>query len=131
MKRFYFNKLIRDNILENMLSNNDQNPKYKVLEDSEYLIELKKKLFEETKELDNELAPENLEEEIADVLEILDHIIKLKNLSKESIESIKKKKLEKIGGFSKKYYVEYNEVEDDSEWAIYYRKQPDKYHESN
>jgi predicted house-cleaning noncanonical NTP pyrophosphatase (MazG superfamily) len=50
MKKFSFKKLVRDNVLEAMLKDQEQNPNYRTLSDDEFLIELKKKLLEEVYE---------------------------------------------------------------------------------
>lgn len=96
-----YNKLVRDGIIK-IIQSNGEKPKYRQLTDQEYLAELHKKLFEEAKEfvvLDDK-------EELADVLEVLYTIAKVKNINLEEVEAIRLKKREKRGGFDNKLYLE-------------------------
>ena len=126
-RKFKFEKLIRDKILDSMLSNPDQNPQWKTLSDEDFIIELKKKLLEEVHEL---IKLETIDpEEIADIQEVLNYIISVSSSSKEEIEKLMKEKKEKVGGFDKRAFVGIQEINDDSEWVDEYLKQPEKYPE--
>ena len=96
-----YTKLVRDKIID-IIKSNGENPKYHTLTDEEYLVELHKKLFEEA----NEFVEEDSPEELADLLEVLYSIAKVKNISLEEVEKIRLKKREKRGGFDKKIYLE-------------------------
>lgn len=100
MKKKY-NKLVRDKIIE-IIKSNSERPIYHTLTDEEYLNELHKKLFEEA----NEFVEEDSPEELADLLEVVYSIAKVKNISLEEVEDIRLKKREKRGGFDKKIYLE-------------------------
>ena len=101
-----YGKLVRDKIID-IIKNNGENPKYHTLTDEEYLEELHKKLFEEA----NEFVEEDSVEELADLLEVLYSIAKVKNISLEEVEKIRLKKREKRGGFEDKIYLETVEKE--------------------
>ena len=64
---------------------------------------LKLKLKEETLEV---LEDNNIEEEIADLLEVIYSILKYKNIEIEKIEKIRELKKIKNGGFDKKIILE-------------------------
>ena len=96
-----YKKLVRDKIID-IIKGNGENPKYHTLTDEEYLEELHKKLFEEA----NEFVEEDSPEELADLLEVLYSIAKVKNIDLEEVEEIRLKKREKRGGFEDKIYLE-------------------------
>lgn len=101
-----YGKLVRDKIID-IIKSNGENPKYHTLNDEEYLKELHKKLFEEA----NEFIEEDSPEEMADLLEVLYSIAKVKNISLQEVEDIRLKKREKRGGFDNKVYLETVEKE--------------------
>ncbi len=96
----YFNKLVRDKIPE-LIKAQGEEPHYKILSDSDYIIELNKKLNEEVAEYQEsgEL------EEIADILEVIHSICHAKGVSLNSIYDLKKQKCEKRGSFSEKIFL--------------------------
>jgi len=93
-------KLVRDKIPE-ILKEKDEKFELKIANDTEYWKLLKKKLEEEVKEF---LESENTEE-LADILEVIYAICKFKGIKIEDIERIRKEKLEKYGGFEKRYII--------------------------
>ncbi len=96
-----YNKLVRDNI-PNICRQNNQTPKYNVLDDNEYKTELKKKLREETKEylLGGEI------EELADILEVVEALANSQGSNMAEVLKIKEEKAKKNGKFEKKYFLE-------------------------
>ena len=96
-----YNKLVRDKIPE-IIENNGEVPKTRILSDEEYLIELNKKLQEEMQEY---LASYDIEE-LADLEEVLLAILDAKNLSHEEFENIRMRKVEKRGAFKNKIFLE-------------------------
>ena len=96
-----YNKLVRDKIVD-IIKSKGENPKYHTLTDTEYLEELHKKLFEEA----NEFVEADDPEELADLLEVLYSIAKVKNISLKEVEKIRQEKCNKRGGFDKKIYLE-------------------------
>ena len=100
-KEIIYNKLIRDNVLE-IISNNNQKSSYHIATDEEY----KNKLLEKLQEEVCEFTTDKNEEELADIFEVIEHIITAFNFNKEKILEIREKKAEKNGKFSKKIILE-------------------------
>ena len=96
-----YNKLVRDKIVD-IIKSNGETPKYHTLSDEQYLEELHKKLLEEA----NEFIEEDSPEELADLLEVVYAIAKIKNINLEEVKEIRLKKREKRGGFDNKIYLE-------------------------
>jgi len=94
-------KLVRDRIPE-ILAAKGLMAQTRVLTDDEYLKYLLKKMIEESTELLYSLEKGNMEEELADVLELIGAILKLKGWKMQSIVEIQKEKRQKNGGFEKK-----------------------------
>jgi predicted house-cleaning noncanonical NTP pyrophosphatase (MazG superfamily) len=90
-------KLVRD-LIPDIMKKNGQIPDTFIATESEYSKFLIEKLLEEVKEY---CIAEN-EEELADILEIIDAIIKNKNFSKKNIVKIKNEKNVLKGKFKKK-----------------------------
>lgn len=104
MKRIY-NKLVRDNIPEIIKSNN-QTAVARILSDEDYKICLENKLREETAEyLESGEAAE-----LADILEVVESLGKLQELTLDDLLKIKTEKQKKNGAFDKRIFLE--EVED-------------------
>lgn len=104
---YKYNKLVRDNIINKINSKNGSVATYRVLDDKEYIEELNKKLIEET----NEFIEENSIEELGDVMEVIESIMKVKNISWDEVRETQNIKREKNGGFKDRLYLE--SVEED------------------
>jgi len=96
-----YEKLIRDNI-PNIIKNNNQTAKIRVLSDDEYRNALNQKLHEEV----NEYLSDNCIKEFCDILEVLDAIKKTMEFSNDEIERVKNDKALKNGKFDKKLFLE-------------------------
>ena len=94
------NKAIRDRIPE-IIEQSGSKYNVKTLSDEEFLIQIEKKLSEEVVEYQNDKKPE----ELADILEVIYRIAKLRGISKEELENIRIKKLEERGGFEKNLFL--------------------------
>jgi predicted house-cleaning noncanonical NTP pyrophosphatase (MazG superfamily) len=94
-------KLVRDRIPEK-IKGKGLTAKTRTLDDDEFLEYLLKKMIEESMELAHSLEKGNMEEELADVLELIGAILNFKGWTMENIISIQKEKREKNGGFEKK-----------------------------
>lgn len=104
-----YNKLVRDFIPE-VIERDGKNYSTKILNDAEYIEELKKKSLEELNEY---FAAENKEdsvEELADLLEIVHALAEYHGSSIEEVERVRQQKFEQRGGFKEKVYL--IEVED-------------------
>lgn len=93
--------MVRDRIPE-IIGKKGLIAKTRILDDDEFLRFLLKKMIEESAELQHSLNKGNMEEELADILELIGELIKLKGWKKENIVAIQKKKRKKNGGFKKK-----------------------------
>ena len=76
-KEIIYNKLVRDNILE-IISYNNQKSSYHIATDEEY----KNKLLEKLQEEISEFIASKTEEELADIFEVIEHIIISFNFNK-------------------------------------------------
>ena len=88
------NKLVRSGIPEYLQS---KNIPFKIRKagKSEYIEKLYQKLYEEAREL----AKDRTIEELADLLEVIEAIKKLRGWSSQDVEDIRLKKLSERGGF--------------------------------
>lgn len=127
MRRFKFDKLIRDKILPNMIKNG-QEPEWKKLNDQEFIQELKNKILEEVEEIPLEDG-DSLPEKIADIEEIISALLKTIKIKRSEINKIRKIKNKERGGFKKRIYVKTAGGPDNSKWLEYYLKFPQKYPE--
>ena len=82
--RYTYNKLVRDKIPEEIDSEIGRKCKYRILDDEEYLKELNRKVIEEA----NDFIEENSIEELGDLMEVINAIMKLKDY-KNVIKQIK------------------------------------------
>lgn len=99
-----YNKLVRDKIPE-IIQLNGETPITRILDDTEYKLELEKKLKEECNEVLCASGTERLEE-LADVYEILIALAKLENSDIKNVEKIALEKSVKRGAFNKKIFLE-------------------------
>lgn len=105
MEEKVFNKLVRDRIPE-IIEGNGEIAVTRVLDDTEYKLELEKKLLEECNEVLKAVSLDERIEELADVFEVLCAIGALEGKDLDSIISVMKSKREKRGGFSQKIFLE-------------------------
>ena len=105
--KYIYNNLVRDKIPENINSMEGRKATWRIMDDDEYIKELNKKLLEEA----HEFIEENAIEELADVMEVIQSIMRIKNISYEELKNVQQMKREKKGGFSNKIYLV--EVEQD------------------
>ena len=126
MKRFATNILIRNNRLS-MMQNNGLTVDYEILNDKDYLLELKKKLVEEAQEVFDSKNLSELKSELIDVMEVLDHLIDLHSFSRSELNALKKEKQRKVGKFDKRIKTHFIEMSDDHEELSYYLSKPQKY----
>lgn len=127
MATFVFNKLIRDK-LKNEYEKMGQVAHYKKLTKEEFAEALKRKLIEEA----SEIVPtdkESVLNELADIYQVVEDLIKLYDLNPQEIGEIKNAKFEKKGGFVGANFVETLTLDDNDEWNDYYRKSPDVFQE--
>ncbi len=93
-------KLVRDKIPAIILQNDGFDvPTRTLAEDTEYLGYLLKKVVEEAAELSEATTDSNIVEEIADVYEVIDAILKLKGVENAEVVAVQDAKRKKRGGF--------------------------------
>ena len=98
----------------------------RTLSPTEMLDAARTKLLEEAREL-NQASQEEIPEELADIQELVNLLCEIAGITPEQLEKLRAQKAQKAGAFSDRTYIETVEVPDDSEWADYYRSQPDRY----
>ena len=99
-----FNKLVRDKIPEKIEKNGEQAVTAQLEKD--ILIRLlKRKLVEESLEVLDAKDTDDLIAELADVMEVIDSIVKQKGIVFQDILDRKEKKRKKAGGFEKGVYL--------------------------
>lgn len=95
-------KLVRDRIPEIIKTEGARDVPVKILNDSDFEWWLRKKAIEEATELAEADSDSHLLEEIADVREILEELIRLKGFTTEQIQTVQTEKRQKRGGFDKR-----------------------------
>ena len=93
-------KLVRDKI-PNIIKADGKKAIIDILEDDEFPLHLERKLDEEVKEYHKSKDAE----ELADILEVVITLAKLKGLSFADLVDLQTKKAVRRGGFSKKIYL--------------------------
>ena len=99
--KYTYNKLVRDKIPANIDSMEGRKANWRVMEDEEYIKELNKKLLEEA----HEFIEENAVEELADIMEVIQSIMRAKNISYEELKKVQVLKREQKGGFNDRVYL--------------------------
>jgi len=95
-----YNKAIRDKIPE-IIEKDGYTCNIETLSDEKFLVEIEKKLTEEVNEFQNDKNPE----ELADILEVIYRIAKLRGISREELEEIRLKKIKSRGRFDKNLFL--------------------------
>lgn len=95
-----YRKLVRDKIPE-IIERQGFNPRFEILSDDKYLLELDKKLNEELAEYQESKKLE----ELADILEVIYAICKARNYSIDQLFKLKEDKLSNRGGFIEKVFL--------------------------
>ncbi len=95
-----FNKLVRDKIPQ-IIESNGEIAEIEILDDDRFLKELHKKLFEEAEEF----VEEDSSEELADLMEVLYAIVRLRGLDLNEVEKIRIEKAQKRGAFEKRIFL--------------------------
>ena len=118
-RKFKTDILVRNNRIQQM---RDQGivVNYQILDDKQYICELKRKIVEEANEVAVADTIEELSSEIGDVLEVIDHLIDVYKLDIDNIQKLKTDKQNKIGKFDKRYKTNFVEIDEDNEAINYY-----------
>ena len=114
MAKRIVDKLVRDNIIHH-LQEQGKVVKYRHLEeDTEKKQKMIEKLGEKYKELfesliHNDQSAEKITDNIADMLEVMNKIAKLRGINLTTVMERKKQKLEEKGGYDKWTYIHHIE----------------------
>ncbi len=105
VRKFAFNKLIRDKMYDSIVSKGAKIKLTEIKTKSELVFCFKKKLLEEVYEVSTAQTDEDLLEELADCVEVINGFVK-NLLLQEKFEDIRKAKNIKRGGFDKPIMVD-------------------------
>lgn len=103
-----FQKLVRDGIPEK-IRKGGETPSIHILSTEEFAAELKKKLVEESRELETADSPDAIIEELADVEEVLEALRAALFIDREKVEEARRAKRDKRGGFDGRIFLEHVE----------------------
>lgn len=99
-----YNKLVRDKIPE-IIEKSGKKFTTSILNEEQYITELKKKSFEELEEYMNTTTNKDALEELADVLEIIHALAECHGSSIEEVENVRERKAKDRGGFEERIYL--------------------------
>lgn len=94
-------KLVRD-LIPQLIEEDGNETRTRVLEQEEYFQALKEKLKEEV----NEYIESEDHEELADILEVIHALLEMHTITYEELEIIRQRKLKETGGFSERIFLE-------------------------
>lgn len=130
MPTFTLNKLVRDKIWAMNEALGFSMRGRRGVAGVELLRELRRKLLEESQELDLDGDPHALASELADIQQVIDDICRTAGVSPEEVDRARQKKLKHKGGFAGGDLIETLTIPDEvSEWVRYYREEPERYPE--
>jgi predicted house-cleaning noncanonical NTP pyrophosphatase (MazG superfamily) len=98
-------KLVRDRVPQ-LLLDQGKDPHIRFANDDEYWKMLKDKLSEEVEEFKGAETPDKQKDELADLLEAVDAVMKFKCWKKMDIEAVKNSKAFERGKFEKRMILE-------------------------
>jgi predicted house-cleaning noncanonical NTP pyrophosphatase (MazG superfamily) len=128
MRKFYQNKLWRSKLAD-IKEKDGAIVHFVPLIDDEYGDELALKLIEEASEVYEAESQDIMKEEIVDILEAIDCLLALHNISHDEIAALKEKKLIEFGSYTNRKLVEYVEYPDGSKEALDCLENSEKYPE--
>lgn len=113
MSRKVYNKLIRDKIPQ-IIEKQGNFAKTSLLNEEQYRVELKKKVLEEAQELLQAVSVEEIENELADLEELVQTVAHNYGVTLERLEEVRIKKQSDRGGFQSRLFLEYVDEQKDS-----------------
>lgn len=128
MVKFIGNKLGRDKTLERLQADGIS-CESRYISGHELRLELCRKLLEEAQEVHDAHDQQEVIDELADVLEVIDGLCKAYEISMDDVLKEKAKRYETRGGFQTGWYLETFQMDDDNPRAKYFRTYPHKYPE--
>lgn len=127
-RRFKVDKLVRDKMSSNLFESKVTLHE-RIMESAEYATRLKNKILEEAQEVCEATTPVEIQEELADLLEVIHALGAFYDLSYENIEQARILKKNKAGGFEGRRYSEFIEYDANDPTLQYCLDHPDKYPE--
>ena len=125
MPTFLINKLVRDKLpFGEMIPYNRV-----IIENAEFIALLKTKLQEEAAEVQEANNSDELLDEIGDVYEVLDNLIRAEGLSWEKVHEMRLLKKQQRGGFEGRIFGVAVDIPETHPSLEKYRGQPEKYPE--
>lgn len=100
MRRVTYNKLVRDRIPE-IIAAAGHHPKTRILDDAEYISELRRKLVEEVEEFNTS----NDTDELVDILEVIYAIASQMGIDRTLLDELRRSKKDERGGFEAKVFL--------------------------
>lgn len=100
-----YNKLVRDKI-PNIINESGKICDIRILNEVEYIKELKKKVVEEAIELEQTKDKKELIEEIADIYEVLEALLNAEKIDSKNILKIRNEKNNIKGKFKQHIFLE-------------------------
>lgn len=128
MRTFLSHKLWRDKLVKMVLDKGSVLD-VRQLDDAEFDKQLRLKILEEADEIKTAQTKQELVEELADLMEVVDSLYALHGISCDEVKEIQTKKRNEKGGFDDRLFVEKASHPIDSKFVDYCLKQPHKYPE--
>jgi predicted house-cleaning noncanonical NTP pyrophosphatase (MazG superfamily) len=125
MNTYRFDKLVRDNSPANVTDKGGTSDCV-TLDDTGYIRELRAKVLEEGQEV-AAASPEELPEELGDLLELIVCLAKTQGLALADIDKLRQAKNARRGGFEGRVYMRTISVPPGSYFDDYCRRDPAKY----
>ncbi len=126
MKKVSFNALVRDKIPD-FLESKECIVQKTILSAEDFDRALREKLIEESAEVRLALSKDALIEELADLHEVIDALLRHLSIDKGDVVAAQLKKKETKGGFENRIFVSEINFEDQNPIACYYQKNSKKY----
>lgn len=104
----YYNKLIRDKIPDKIRGKGELCEVRRIMDDNEFEQELLKKVKEEASALSMVRTREDLLDELADLLEVLDALKEYHQLTPEELRVVRVENQQKKGAFKERYFLHWS-----------------------
>lgn len=127
-KCFKVDKLIRDKI-PGILQANKIVVNTRTMETPEFISRLKDKLVEEAKECFETESSDELIEELADLIEVINALCQVTRINMQQIEEKRLEKMKHKGAFDDRIFNSSVEIEENNQAISYYLKKPHLYPE--
>ena len=127
MRRFQFNKLVRDKVpalfeTKNIVSH------FHMMDEAEQKEALKVKCVEEAREMAEATTQEKMLSEMVDILEVLDALAAVYGISKEEMNQKREEKRLTKGSYGK-VFMDFVDIPEESPEITHYLENPERYPE--